>query len=336
MADDTRRALPHRQRWHSGCEDLQCWNARRQNERARGRHTRAPLHALARGQVDIAHVDRIVSHIDLFPTLLDLCDDRKLRRSQGRWHHAASTFGKGSTTTWPERTLFTHNPIRPDEQVSGAVRTQKHRLVREIKGPAGGSKAQANDASATPWQLYDMETDPGQSHDIAAEHPDLVKQLSAQYDAWFSDISSGGLQRFPLPVGHAEHNPVELHAPQAFLIHHSSSPADPALRMTGSLAGPMHARRSRLKSTSSPLEITKSNSPTEPPRTPCCASAPTRKLSNHRFPPPKPPRLLFPTAMRMERHATATASGPMRKARNPQPEAWPRDSHARSPFISRH
>jgi hypothetical protein len=27
---------------------------------------------------------------------------------------------------------------------------------------------------------------------------------------------SEGLQRFPLPVGHTEHNPVELHAPQAF------------------------------------------------------------------------------------------------------------------------
>jgi arylsulfatase A len=42
-------------------------------------------------------------------------------------------------------------------------------------------------------------------------------QLSDQYDAWFADISRDGLQRFPLPIGHAAHNPVELHAPQAYL-----------------------------------------------------------------------------------------------------------------------
>jgi arylsulfatase A len=96
------------------------------------------------------------------------------------------------------------------------VRTQKYRLVREITGPAGGSKAQARDASAKPWQLYDMETDPGQKSDIASEHPEIVQDLSVRYDAWFADISSGGLQRFPLPVGHREQNPVELHAPQAY------------------------------------------------------------------------------------------------------------------------
>ena len=161
-------------------------------------------------------VDRIVSHIDLFPTLLDLCGIEAPAGPKVDGITLRPLLEKAALSDWPERTLFTHNPISQMNKYPGAVRTQKHRLVREIKGPAGGSKAQANDASATPWQLYDMETDPGQSRDVAADHPELVKQLSAQYDAWFSDISSGGLQRFPLPVGHAEHNPVELHAPQAF------------------------------------------------------------------------------------------------------------------------
>ena len=123
---------------------------------------------------------------------------------------------KADRSAWPERTLFTHNPIDATNKFPGAVRTQRYRLVREIKGPAGGSKAKADDASATPWQLYDMEGDPSETKNIAADHPDIVKQLSARYDAWFADISREGLQRFPLPVGHAENNPVELHAPQAF------------------------------------------------------------------------------------------------------------------------
>jgi arylsulfatase A len=61
-----------------------------------------------------------------------------------------------------------------------------------------------------------MKTDPGQKRDIAAGHPEIVKELSGRYDAWFAEISEAGLQRFPLPVGHAEHNPVELHAPQSY------------------------------------------------------------------------------------------------------------------------
>lgn len=172
-------------------------------------------------------VKPITSHIDVLPTIMDLCevkvpdcpeiDGVSLRPLLEMWADAP----------WPERILFTHNPIDETNKFPGAVRTQRHRLVREIKGSGGGSKAKANDDSATPWQLYDMEADPGQEKDVAKEHPEIVKQLSAAYDAWFADISRDGLRRFPIPVGHAEHNPVELHAPQAFYdkpLHFASGP----------------------------------------------------------------------------------------------------------------
>lgn len=158
-------------------------------------------------------VAEITAHVDLFPTLLDLCGievpDLKL---DGR---SLRPLLQGDSE-WPERILFTHNPINETNKYPGAVRTQRHRLVREVKGVGGGSKAKANDETAKPWQLYDMEKDPAQLHDLAEEQPEIVVKLSAAYDRWFADISREGLQRFPLPVGHAEHNPVELHAPQAF------------------------------------------------------------------------------------------------------------------------
>jgi len=34
-----------------------------------------------------------------------------------------------------------------------------------------------------PWQLYNLETDPGERHDIAAENPDLVAELVAEWEA---------------------------------------------------------------------------------------------------------------------------------------------------------
>ena len=139
-------------------------------------------------------VQEIAAHIDLLPTIMDLYDV-KMNDSKPDGVSLKPLLQK--TGSWPER-------------------TQRYRLVREIKGAAGGSKAKANDASATPWQLYDMTDDPGEAKDIAADHEDIVKQLSAQYDSWFADISSAGLQRFPLPIGHSEQNPVELNAPQSY------------------------------------------------------------------------------------------------------------------------
>jgi len=161
-------------------------------------------------------VKSIASHIDLLPTLLDLCGVRAPVGPKLDGITLRPLLEKSDSNEWPERILFTHNPIDETNKFPGAVRTQQYRLVREIKGPAGGSMAKANDASATPWQLYDMEADPGETNDIADDHPDIVMQLSEQYDAWFDDISREGLQRFPLPIGHPQHNPVELHAPQAY------------------------------------------------------------------------------------------------------------------------
>lgn len=158
---------------------------------------------------------QLTSHIDIFPTLLDLCsidpppgppvDGRSLR-----------PLLEGEDQVWPDRVLFTHNPIDEHNRFPGAVRTSRYRLVREISGPAGGSAATNKDENASPWQLYDMQNDPGEVTDLADQHPEVVSELSRLYEEWFDDISGSGLRRLPLPVGFAQHNPVELHAPQAF------------------------------------------------------------------------------------------------------------------------
>lgn len=172
-------------------------------------------------------VQTLVSHIDILPTLIDLCGVPFPQGPKVDGLSLRPLLENTKAAAWPERTLFTHNPIDESNKFPGAVRTQRYRLVCEIKGPAGGSSATANDASASPWQLYDMLQDPGEKNDIASQHPDIVRRLSAEYDAWFVDISSEGLQRIPLPVGYSQHNPVELHAPQAFYdqpLHFANGP----------------------------------------------------------------------------------------------------------------
>lgn len=160
-------------------------------------------------------VPQITSHIDLYPTLLDLCG---VAAPAGPPLDGISLrpLLEGRATDWPERILFTHNPISQTNRYPGAVRTQHYRLVREIRGPGGGSGAKENDEGATPWQLYDMQADPGQRSNLAAEKPDEVARLSRLYEQWIDDISRDGLQRFPIPVGYPQEDPVTLHAPQAY------------------------------------------------------------------------------------------------------------------------
>lgn len=38
------------------------------------------------------------------------------------------------------------------------------------------------------WALYDVLTDPGETTDIAAAQPDIVKAMSAEYDKWWAEV----------------------------------------------------------------------------------------------------------------------------------------------------
>ena len=111
---------------------------------------------------------------------------------------------EGNTASWPDRLLFTHQTRPPDGPASpypGSVRTQRYRIVNEGKG----------------WQLFDMEADPGQEHDVASANPSVVERLSRAYQAWFAEVSPGAFVRPPVEVGHASENPIELDAPEAIL-----------------------------------------------------------------------------------------------------------------------
>ncbi len=160
-------------------------------------------------------VERISAHIDILPTIIDLCGIE----FAGKFKLDGTSLKpliEGDSDDWPERTLFLHNPIDETNRYPGAVRTERFRLVKKIKGPQAGSAAVNNDKNAYPWELYDMKIDHGEKNNIAEEYPEIVVELIDKYENWLDDISSNELKRFPLPVGFDEHNPVTLFATQAY------------------------------------------------------------------------------------------------------------------------
>lgn len=161
-------------------------------------------------------VKQLASHIDIYPTVLDLCD---VEPPKGLPIDGVSLkpLLHGNDADWPERVLFTHNPINETNRYPGAVRTARYRLVRTIRGSQGGSSATERDQDAPPWQLFDMQNDPGEKQNIANERPEVVQELSRLYEAWIDDARKPGLDRLPIPVGYEEENPVTINAPQAHI-----------------------------------------------------------------------------------------------------------------------
>ena len=55
---------------------------------------------------------------------------------------------------------------------------------------------------AKEWELYDIETDRGETMDVADKNPDVVKEMVADYDAW---AKANGVENYeklrPAPQG---------------------------------------------------------------------------------------------------------------------------------------
>ncbi len=118
-------------------------------------------------------VDEVVAHIDLLPTLAGIAGAAfPEKQVDGRSFWPLVT---GKDAEWPERMLFDHRakwePGRnPDDfkWMTFSVRSSKYRLVGKE-------------------QLYDMEADPGQRDNIAAEHPETVAAMLAGYEKFWEE-----------------------------------------------------------------------------------------------------------------------------------------------------
>ena len=163
--------------------------------------TRVPLLVRWPGKLKPHKVDEIAAHVDLLPTLLDLCNVPISSNASLDGTNLRPLL-ENSTNTWRARTLFTFHPRGENPgQFPGAARTQQYRLVNEGKG----------------YELYDMLADPGETKDIAASNPEIVRQLSSEYETWFSGVTTNVFKRPVIPIGYAEQNPALLQAPEAVL-----------------------------------------------------------------------------------------------------------------------
>jgi arylsulfatase A-like enzyme len=151
----------------------------------------------------------IAAHIDVLPTLLDVCnvkvpdglklDGRSLRRLLER-----------GPISWFDRVLISqsHRGDVPVKWHNAAIRNQRWKLVR-----ASGFGREQPPPGEPKFELFDMQTDPFELHDVAAKHLDVVEQLQRRYEQWFEDVSHTRPDNYappPIQLGTPRENPVVL------------------------------------------------------------------------------------------------------------------------------
>jgi len=129
-------------------------------------------------------VEQIAAHIDVVPTLLELCSARKPARVRFDGVSLVPLL-EGDAVNWPDRTIYFqwHRGDAPQLNRACAALSQQYKLVQ----PLG---AFANNWNATPvFELYDYAADPLEMTNIAAQHPDIVARMRRGYEAWFRDLT---------------------------------------------------------------------------------------------------------------------------------------------------
>jgi hypothetical protein len=150
-------------------------------------------------------IGSLAGHIDVLPTLADLCG---LKRPAGAPPlHGRSLRplleGQPSSAPLSERVLVT------DSQ------RQEHLVRWKQTAVMSGTWRLVNpsvDGRPAALELYDLARDPAQKTNVIADHPETAARLQREYDAWWQETSRRKDEYVRIVLGSDRENPVRLTA----------------------------------------------------------------------------------------------------------------------------
>lgn len=158
---------------------------------------KVPFFIKWKGKIKPNKIENISAHIDLLPTLLELCN---LKVGTVLPVDGISLYPDlfAETPRIVERSIYTHLAFLDKElkKYPGAVRTPEYTLILKGEEP----------------ELFNLNVDPSQKHNLATVKPEVVDQLKMEYEKWFEKATIG--LDFERPVL-LESERVELSAHEA-------------------------------------------------------------------------------------------------------------------------
>jgi arylsulfatase A-like enzyme len=151
-----------------------------------------------------AKVDRLAAHLDVMPTILEVCG---MPQPSGVKLNGISLLPllRNQAAAWPDRTLILQwdSGQEPRRGQAFTVLTEKWKLVqpcgmdlpqqqhirdRYTELCALQGRGRRSIEGPPLYELCDIAGDPGETKDLAAANPKLVERMKQQYDAWFSEV----------------------------------------------------------------------------------------------------------------------------------------------------
>jgi hypothetical protein len=128
-------------------------------------------------------VQELTANVDFMPTLIDLCGLQTPRELSFDGKSLLSIM-LGETAHWEERTLVTDSQrvTQPIKWKDSAVMRGKWRLVNGK-------------------ELFNIQHDPEQRTDVAAQYPELVEQMRQDYEVWWEKVSVQFDKEIPISIG---------------------------------------------------------------------------------------------------------------------------------------
>ncbi len=142
------------------------------------------------------------AHIDMFPTILDLCGIPLSKDTEVDGKNLLPLIRK-QKVGWANRSLFFHwQRGFPEPYRNVAVRKGEFKLVGHSSYSAG----------LEDFELFNLEKDPYEQKNIQSSHPAIVKELKKEFDGWYEEVIKSPhltqIQRIKLGTRHE--NPVIL------------------------------------------------------------------------------------------------------------------------------
>jgi len=137
----------------------------------------------------------IAAHIDVVPTLMEI------------------VAGKIVDTLKVDG-ISLKNVLSGDDKITRERIYFENFSLETLRKPApfpGGIARQGKWKMVNGTDLYNLETDPGEQHNMAEKHPDIFNELKEAYLDYYEDVNKRqDFQPLPIRIGYPQENPVHI------------------------------------------------------------------------------------------------------------------------------
>ena len=139
------------------------------------------------------NVTPVTAHVDVLPTLIDLCGIEPPSEVKFDGRSLKPILGMKVSESWPDRILVTDS-----QRVKDPIKWRKSAVMTSDWRLVNGK------------ELYDIKRDPGQKNDVATGHPAVVDRLTKFYEAWWAELLPTFKNDTAIYLGHPAENPARL------------------------------------------------------------------------------------------------------------------------------